>query len=420
MRRTIKIEALSRVEGEGGIYLRIKDRKVEDIRLNIFEPPRFFEAFLRDRHYTEVPDITARICGICPIAYQMSSVHAFEKIFGIKVEGQLRELRRLIYCAEWIASHALHVYFLNAPDFFGAESALQMETNFLKKALGLKARGNRLFSLIGGRAIHPVTVKAGGFYKTPSKKQLLEFLPELKHAYEDSIKDIRWACGLDFPDLTMDMEFVSLWHPSEYPMNEGLLRSSRGMTIDIGEFETHIRQEEVPHCTALPTKLDGRTYITGPIARVNLNYEKLSEDIKSALRCTELPIRNIFMGIIARTSEIAYALGEAIRIIENYEEPEAPSIEYEVKEGEAAWITEAPRGSLYHRYRIDKEGFVTNANIVPPTAQNIFQMEEALRVYAEKNINRSASALRKGCEAVVRSFDPCISCSVHMLGLNEF
>lgn len=183
--RTIKVDYLARVEGEGALYLKIQGEKLEEVQLKIFEPPRFFEGLLRGRNFSEAPDITARICGICPIAYQMSAVHAIENAFGIAIGGALRDLRRLVYCGEWISSHALHIFMLHAPDFLGYESAIHMAKDFPEKVeqgLQLKKVGGMLMSLVGGREIHPINIRVGGFYRASSKQELQSIVPALKQA----------------------------------------------------------------------------------------------------------------------------------------------------------------------------------------------------------------------------------------------
>ena len=217
-------------KGEGALYVKMRGDKVQDVKLKIFEPPRFFEAFLRGRAYTEAPDITARICGICPIAYQMSAVHAVENAFGVTIDPAIRELRRLIYCGEWIESHTLHVYMLHAPDFLGYQDAIRMAKDHPKeveRGLQLKKAGNEIVKLFGGREIHPINVKVGGFYKLPSKADAAALCERLKWARDAALETVRWVAKLPFPDFEIDYEFVSLSHPKEYPMNEGRLISSR-------------------------------------------------------------------------------------------------------------------------------------------------------------------------------------------------
>ncbi len=422
--RSIKVDYLARVEGEGGVYVKIRGKKVTDVKLSIFEPPRFFEAFLRGRSYTEAPDITARICGICPVAYQMSSVHAMENACGVSVVGQLRALRRLLYCGEWIESHALHVYMLHAPDFLGYADAIQIAKDHpavVKKALALKKIGNDLVTLVGGREIHPINVKVGGFYKVPSRQDLAPLGERLKWARDAAVETVRWVAALNFPDFEQDYEFVALSHPDEYPFNEGRLVSNRGLNIAVKEYEEHFMEDHVSHSNALQSVHRERgPYHVGPIARYNLNYEKLSATAKQVAQDVGLGpvVHNPFKSIVVRSVETVYACDEALRIIEAYEVPEKPSVEVPVRSGVGAACTEAPRGILYHRYRIDEKGLILEAKIVPPTSQNLRTMENDLRQYVEKHVDLNQEKLTWQCEQAVRNYDPCISCATHFLKLN--
>ncbi len=421
--RTIKVDYLARVEGEGALYIKARDGQIQEVRLKIFEPPRFFEAFLRGRRYSEAPDITARICGICPIAYQMSAVHAMEQIFGVQVTGMLRELRRLIYCGEWIESHALHVLMLHAPDFLGYQSVIEMAADhpdLVKKGLELKRVGNDLVELIGGREVHPINVRVGGFYSVPCKADLKALLPRLERARDISVELVRWTAGLDFPDLEMDYEFVALRHPDEYPLNEGRIISNKGIDIDIRQFEETFEEIHVPWSNALHARVRGRgSYMVGPLSRFNLNFDKLTPLAQEVAREAgfALPYRNPFLSIVARSVELVYACDEAIRIIENYEEPDRPYVEYEVQAGTGYGCTEAPRGILYHRYVVDDDGIIQDARIVPPTAQNQAQIEEDLRVFAPRVLNLPHDQATWLCEQAIRNYDPCISCATHFLRL---
>jgi sulfhydrogenase subunit alpha len=422
--RTIKVDYLARVEGEGGLNVRIKNNKVADVQLRIFEPPRFFEAFLRDRKFTEAPDITARICGICPVAYQMSSTHAMENACGVRVEGGLRDLRRLIYCGEWIESHALHVYMLHAPDFLGYEDAIRMagdHPDIVKRGLKLKKIGNDLVTLLGGREIHPINVKVGGFYRVPTKRELDKMIEPLKWAREAAIETVRWTGSLQFPDLERDYEFVSLRHPGEYPFNEGRIVSNKGLDIGIDEFYDYFEEEHVKHSTSLHSIVKGRgAYYVGPMARYNLNFDRLpsiAKDTASEAGLSEF-CSNPFKSIVVRSVEILFSCEEAIRIIENYEMPEKPFIEVKPREAAGHGASEAPRGMLYHRYKIDDDGVIRDAKIVPPTSQNQKTVEHDLAEFVGKNLSLSQKELTWGCEQVVRNYDPCISCSCHFLKLN--
>ncbi len=426
MRRLIKSDHLARVEGEGGVVIEIEGGRVSKVHMRIFEAPRFFEAFLKGRPYQDVIDFTARICGICPVAYQMSAVHAIEKIFGVMVSPQVKKLRRLLYCGEWIESHALHVYLLQGPDFYGLESAWAgkeyLET--AKRGLKFKKLGNDIMTVIGGRSIHPVSVRVGGFFSTPSKKALSSLLPQLDNAYSESLKTVRWAAELEFGDHSLDTEFVSLDDIEGYPMNGGKIISTRGLNETFDGFLSSIEEYQVDYSTALQSgiKKDGtvNSYMVGPLSRLNLNHQKLPPEIRSAINESgiSLPITNMHMSIVARAIEISYALHEAIRIIKDYEEPERPWEIFEPAAGSAVWATEAPRGILLHQYELDGRGCVKSATIIPPTSQNLAHIERDIRDFAAKNISRDSDYLKRETEKIIRNYDPCISCSVHAVVIN--
>ncbi|MGC8782972.1 MAG: Ni/Fe hydrogenase subunit alpha [Armatimonadota bacterium] len=420
---TIKVDYLARVEGEGSLIARFRGGQLKEVQFKIFEPPRFFEAFLRGRSYREAPDITARICGICPVAYQMSSAHAMEDAFGIKIEGPIRDLRRLIYCGEWIESHVLHIALLHAPDFLGYEDAIQMARDHpqtVQTALKLKKVGNDLVALIGGREIHPINVKVGGFYKVPRRRDLDEIEERLKWARDASIQLAKWTASLPFPDFERDYEFVALRHPVEYPLNEGRLVSNKGLDIAIDEFETYIVEEHVPHSNALHSYIVGRgDYLVGPLARFNLNFDRLSplaQEVAKEVGVTP-PCRNPFQSIVARAIETVYACDEALRLIANYTPPDEPAVEVPPYAATGHGCTEAPRGILYHRYRVDEYGTILDARIVPPTAQNQKSIEADLWELIQANADLPPEQLQWRCEQAIRNYDPCISCATHFLRL---
>ncbi len=420
---TIRVDFLARVEGEGGLYIKVRDNRVVDVKLKIFEPPRFFEAFLRGRSFAEVADITARICGICPIAYQMSAVHAIEDVFGIEVHGQLRALRRLIYCGEWIESHTLHVYMLHAPDFLGYQDAIQMAKDHgsaVQRGLQLKKVGNEIVALLGGREIHPINVRVGGFYKVPSRGELRGLAERLKWARDAALETIRWAATMPFPDFEQDYLFVALRHPHEYPMNQGRIVSNRGLDIAVREYEDHFLEEHVEHSNALHSMLKQQgPYSVGPMARYNLNFDRLSPLVQQAARDAGLtPVcLNPFKSIIIRSLEILYACEEALRILAEYEPPEKAAMPVSVKTGSGCACTEAPRGILYHRYRMSDQGTILDAKIVPPTSQNQRVIEQDLSRFVPKFLGLPEQELGWRCEQAVRNYDPCISCATHFLKL---
>jgi sulfhydrogenase subunit alpha len=422
--RTIKVDYLARVEGEGALYVKLVDERVAEVQLRIFEPPRFFEAFLRGRSFEEAPDITARICGICPVAYQMSAVQAMEDALGVQVSGQLRALRRLLYCGEWIESHALHIYLLHAPDYLGYQDAITMAKDHpevVKRGLALKKRGNDIMTLLGGREIHPVNVRVGGFYRVPTRQELLGLVEPLRRGLEAALETVRFVSALTFPAYEYDYEFVALRHPDEYPINEGRLVSSRGLNIAIRDYEDHFVEQHLQYSNALHSVIRARgAYLVGPWARYSLNFDHLSSLAKEAARAAGLgPVcRNPFLSIVVRAIEMVYAFDESLRIIEAYEPPPSPAVAVEPRAGIGYGCTEAPRGILYHRYRLDETGTIQDAKIVPPTAQNQKSIEDDLRRFVPAHLDLPQEELVLRCEQAIRNYDPCISCATHFLRLH--
>jgi len=423
--RVIRVDQLARVEGEGSLIVKVSDGKVADVKLRIFEPPRFFEAFLRGRKFTEAPDITARICGICPVAYQMSSVMAMEDAMGLTVDDGIRRLRRLLYCGEWIESHVLHMYMLHAPDFLGYEDALLLakdKPEIVANALKMKKIGNDVMTVVGGREIHPINVRVGGFYRVPRKDELLPLLERLKWGLDQAIATAKLVSTFDFPDFEMDYEFVSLRHPEEYPLMGGRIVTSSGLDISIREYEFHFEERHVPHSNALHGLERGHgRYQVGPLARFNLNFDRLSplaRQVASDVKIAPI-VRNPFKSIIVRAIESVYAYEQAIRIIEEYEAPPLASHPLTPSAGIGCGASEAPRGMLYHRYRVADDGTIRDAKIVPPTAQNQPTIEEDVRAFVGKFGGLPREELTWKCEQAVRNYDPCISCATHFVSLEE-
>ena len=423
-RRTVRTDVLTRVEGEGAMHVQIDGDTVEDVQLRIYEPPRFFEALLRDRHFTEVPDITARICGICPVAYQMSSCAAMEDACGVTVDDGIRALRRLLYCGEWIESHALHVYMLHAPDFLGFASVVDMAREhraIVEAGLRMKKAGNQLMTVIGGREIHPINVRLGGFYRVPARSELRPLIDPLRAALDTALETVRWTAELSFPDFEQDYELVALDQPGEYPIDRGRIVSNRGLDIAPAEFDDHVVEAHVERSNALQARMRERgSYLAGPLARFAHGYDRLRPVARDAAAEADAgPVcRNPFRSIVVRAVEIVHALDEAIALIEAYEPPERPHVEVLPRAGVGHGVTEAPRGILYHRYAIDDDGTILDARIVPPTSQNQVRIEEDLHAFVQANVDLDDGALRHRCEQAIRNYDPCISCATHFLDLH--
>lgn len=422
--KTIHVNYLARVEGEGALSIKIKGRDVTDVKLKIFEPPRFFEAFLRGRNFMEAPDITARICGICPIAYELGASYAMEDVCGVSVTGSLRDLRRFIYCGEWIESHALHVFMLHAPDFLGYEDAIKMakdHPDIVERGLRIKKIGNRIMTLLGGREIHPINLRVGGFYKVPLKRELESLREDLKWGRDAALDTLKWLSTLSYPDFEQDYEFVALRHPDEYAIIDGRLFSNQRLDIPIREYDTHFVEEHVEHSTALHTIRKGHGPVhVGPLARYSLNFDKLPSSVQAAAREAglESTCKNPFKSILVRTVEILYAFDETLRLIEKYEMPDHPSVDVWPKAGTGYGCTEAPRGLCHHRYTIDDKGLITDAKIVPPTAINQKTIEKDLWSYVAARVDYPTAKLQADCEQAIRNYDPCISCSTHFLKLD--
>ena len=416
------VRQLTRVEGEGRLDLAVRGGKVTSAHLEIFEAPRYFERLVVGRTPNEVIDIVARICGICPVAYQMSAVHGFEDLFGVAVDPQVRALRRLFYCGEWIESHALHIYLLHAPDFLGYPSAIELAADHgpvVERGLRLKKLGNRLVALLGGRPIHPVSVRVGGWSRAPRTEELAEIRADLAAAIAEAQETVRWVTSLAPPPYAREPRLVALKHPSEYPMNDGRIVSSDGMDVAPGAWTDAFEEHQVPWSNALQAKArDGVPYLLGPTARVVLAAEQLHPLAREALAATGLgdELRtSVFRSIVSRSIELLHAIAEAVDIIDAYRRPDEPNVAWEARPGVAAWATEAPRGLLFHRYEIDERGLVSRAQIVPPTSQNQAAIEHDLTLFAPSLLELPHEEATHRLEQLIRSYDPCISCATHFL-----
>ncbi len=423
--QTIRIDVpiLARVEGEGALHLKIRDQHIEELKLSIYEPPRFFEKFLEGRQPNEVIDAVARICGICPVAYQMTAAHAIENIFQINPGPWVREMRRLFYCGEWMESHSVHIHMLAAPDFLGYESVTAMakdHPHIVERGMKLHALGNELMSLLGKRSVHPVGACVGGFYRAPDKAAVAILLAKFEQYLPEAEALVKWAAGLPLPMIEQEFISVAMHHPDEYPINHGNIVSNRGLKIHSSQFDEHFREYQAPYSNALHCLLDNQPYLVGPLARVNLNHQLFPKPIQTVMKEVGIhwPAKNMFYSIVARALEIYYAMMEAIRIMRNYQVPSASRIEVTPASGSGFWCTEAPRGLLWQCFELNNKGLVQSARIVPPTSQNQARIEEDLRASLQAfGLNHDEEKLRLHSEKTIRNYDPCISCSTHFLKL---
>ncbi len=424
-RRDLRIEVpvLARVEGEGALELDIAAGRITALRLRIYEPPRFFEKFLEGHTPDEVIDLVARICGICPVAYQITAVQAFEGLFGVDPGPWVRDMRRLMYCGEWLQSHALHIHLLAAPDFLGFDSAIAMAGSYpeeVRRGLRLQGLGNDLIALLGARSVHPVGLRVGGFHHAPSSGEAKALLARVDAALPEAAALIAWTAGLALPDDRQQFTSVALRQPQAYAIEAGRLVSDAGLDCDVADWDQHFREFQVPHSTALCATLHDQPYLVGPLARVNLNAAQLPDWVRELLASTGIgfPSANMFHSIVARAIELALVLGEAQRLLRDYVEPASSHVGWTTRPGAAVAATEAPRGLLWHCYEVAADGRVSAARIVPPTSQNQGRCEQDIRQALEAyGLDQADEALRLRAETVIRNYDPCISCATHFLRL---
>ena len=422
--QVMHVGTLARVEGEGAMHIEYRDGEATDVQLRIYEPPRFYEAFLRGRAHTEPPDITARICGICPVAYQTSACWAIEDACGVEVTEEIRLMRRLLYCGEWIESHALHMFLLHAPDFLGYDGAIEMAADHphvVERGLRIKKAGNDLLDTVGGRSIHPVNVRVGGFYRMPTRAELRALRPRLERARDEALATVALVAGFEFPEFEQPYEYLALRAEHGYPIESGSVVTSSGSAFAVSTFTEHIEEVHVEHSNALHARLDGgaEPYVVGPLARYSLNSDRLSPVARAAAMEAGLDdtCRNPFRSIVVRSVELVEACTEALGIIDGWTDGAAPSVAVPPRAGEGHGASEAPRGVLFHRYVLDDSGIIQDAQIVPPTSQNQPSIEADLRALVGSWSGLDDHALQHRCEHAIRNYDPCISCATHFLDL---
>lgn len=420
--REYRVDYLTRVEGEGSLVLRMVGGEVAEARLRIFEAPRYFERLVVGRTGDEVVDMVARICGICPIAYQMTAAHAFEDLYGVEIAPAVRLLRRLLYCGEYIQSHALHVFMLHAPDYLGYPSVVAMAGDHrpvVEHGLALKKLGNQLIAALGGRPVHPVSVRVGGFSRVPWRRDLDAIRANLDEAVELARAAVQLVASWTPPALDHPQPLVAMRHPAEYPYNEGRIVSSDGLDLPLGAWGEAFEEHHLEGSNALHARTrDGRAYLLGPTARITLAADRLHPIAAEAYAATGLAeeIRvNVHRSIVARAVELLGACAEARDLIDAYRAPSEPKVPFTPRAGVAAWSTEAPRGLLHHRYEVDDEGRVTHAQIVPPTSQNQGAIEADLAAFAPAVVDLPQPEATQRLEMLVRAYDPCISCATHFL-----
>ena len=415
----INIGYIARVEGEGAVEFEIKGGKLTELKLNIWEPPRFFEGFLVGRRLEEVPDIVARICGICPVSHMTTAIRAMENALGIEPSEQAVRLRKIMSLSQIAASHLVHIYMLALPDYHRLHSIADMLPEHraaIERLLKMKEAINNITSAFGGgRALHPVSMVVAGFTSMPKRDTIGKVLKDLEEIKQDTIETLKMVAALPYPEFNSDVEYVAIKSTGGYAVNEGRIASSGGLDITEDDYLKVFKEEQVLYSNAKRTQIKGRgSLMVGALARLNLKFDMLHPDAKKSAE--ELgfvpPFHNPFKNILAQAVEIVHCVNECIGLLDGLSD-ERPWVDLKFKDSEGFAVTEAPRGLLYHSYAINRRGVVEHANIVTPTAHNFMGLEESLRKLVEENIEKPKEELSFLCEMLVRAYDPCFSCSVH-------
>jgi coenzyme F420-reducing hydrogenase alpha subunit len=429
--RRLYVDYLARMEGDGAMDIVIGENgEIKKARWEVWEPPRFFEAFLIGRKAEEVPEIVQRICGICPHAHHIAAVRAVERAMGVKVNEQTVMLRELMHYSDWLQSHSLHVFCLAVPDFVGYESVLAMAGNpdllpVVSKALNLKRLANDMIVTICGQEIQNKTSVVGGFTSVPSKATLQALKERLKAAKEFAVETVQLAAKLasqdPYPSLVRKCEHVSLGDPKRYPINDGRLVSTEGLDVPDWEYPLWLIEKHVMSCNCKHAIVKGRdSFMAGPLPRVNNNFGVLSADARKAAEEAgfKAPCFNPFMSIVARAIEILHSVDASIELIDMLGEPVHEEPKFEYKAGESYAVSEAARGICCHGGRIDKNGIVQKWDVVAPTARNVYNLEKDFEAFVPKLLSLPDEVLKLKCEMMIRNYDPCQSCATHSIKVN--
>ncbi len=417
--KKIQLDYIARVEGETNLTLKHGTGAPVEVRLDIFEPPRFFEGFLVGRKYDEVGDITSRICGICPISHMTTAIQAVESAMGIEPSPQTKQIRRLMCVSQNVASHIIHLYMLALPDYVGYPGFLPMIPDFPREAqdfLAMKSAMNRVAAVIGGRALHPVAMVVGGFTKIPTRSDLDGLAKGIEEVLPLARRTVERIHGLRYPDLRSDSEYMGLREDGIFAVNDGRIVSTRGIDLQVQDYLSFFQEHQQSYGMAKKSLTrDGNTFMVGALARMNLKFDQYHEktrEIASGLGIAP-PDTNPFHNNLAQSLELYDGMIECLRLLEEIR-PEKESPRVRINDGEGLAVTEAPRGLLMHAYGIDKKGSVTKANLVTPTAHNFANIEKDLHSLAQQFPDRDELGnLEMKCKQLVRAYDPCFSCSVH-------
>lgn len=426
--RSIVIPHLGRVEGHGGIFVKVVGGRVHEVNMDIFEGSRYYEALLKGKHFLEVQGVITRVCAICSSGHTVAALSALENALGITCSPLVFRMRGLLTLGATIESHALHVFALALPDFLGFDSVISMAAKYPREvafALKLKQLGNRIQEVIGGRAVHPVNTLVGGFGKLPRHRDLEEIRAALGAAREPLAGFVELAASIEVPDFAArPTVFVALRpHEDGYRFRGSTLCTSRGEEFPVSEYRDVVREFTVEHSHAKHAALaSGETYMVGSLARLALWGDRLAGQAReSFLRLFPRGVEeNVLTNTWAQLVELVHCLERGRQVCEellNLPEQDREMQEYEVRAGRGVGAIEVPRGTLIHEYSFNDDGIIESANVITPTAQNLANTERDLRAAVERLLESdvgSESALKLKLEMVARAYDPCISCSVHV------
>ncbi len=423
--KSIDVHHVTRVEGHGDITAEIKDGVLQQVRFSVVEAPRFFEAFLRGHHFNEVIHMAPRVCGICAVSHKCAALKATESALAVTISRQTKLLRRLAYHGEILSSHILHIYFLAGPDFFGVPSILPLvkkEPEMIRRAMRLKKLGYDLSAVVVGRHTHPIAMTVGGFTFTQEVAHLAAMQDRVAQGLEDLHDTVRTLRKIELPQLDRETEYVSLTHPDRYAFYDGeILSSDQDEPVPPDAYREVIKEYVVNYSTAKYAKWNRPEYMTGALARFNNNYDQLTDGAKTVADELGLvhPCHKPFMITIAQLVECIHCLedtGEILRtLLAQGIEVDTGHEKVKDRAGTGVGAVEAPRGILFHEYRYDDHGKCLSANMVIPTAQNLANLEADMHAFAPTIAHESAETITHLLEMLVRAYDPCISCSTHVI-----